>query len=116
MPTIDTIIERAKAAAADLEEQGSGGFIYVMFIGEDRETFSIQCDLEDIPQTQEQLQQMLDEGSRPVCLIVLPVREPRFVQLGDDLSLDDRAIIDVFIQGCVGSHPIARRRDPPAEN
>ena len=108
----DTIMESAKAAARGLEEQGSAGFIYALFIGEDRETFLIECDLEEIPRTREKLQIMLDEGSRLVCLMVLPIREPLFVVLGNDLSVDDRAIINVLMEGGGGYALIARRRDP----
>ncbi len=114
MPIIDTILAKAKAAQEGLEQQKGGGFIYVLFIDEDRETFSIQCDLEDIPQTREDLQTVLDQDARPVCLIVLPLREPIFVELENDLSVDDHAIIDGLMEG--RRHAlISRRRDPPAE-
>jgi hypothetical protein len=58
---------------------------------------------------------MLDQRARPVCLIVLPLREPIFVELENDLSVDDHAIIDGLMEGG-RRYLISRRRDPPEED
>jgi hypothetical protein len=115
MATVDTILAKAKAMADGLEEQKIGAFIRVLFFDQEvRETFMMECDLEDIPQTREDLQTILDQGARPVCLVFLPIRDPIFVELDKDLSVEDHAIIDGLMEG--GRHGlISRRRDPPAE-
>jgi len=116
MPIIDTILAKAKATDEHLEEQKQGGFIYVLFFDvENRETFLIECHMEDISQTRENLQRMLDDGARPVCLLVLLIQKPTFVELDNGLAVEDRAIIGGWMEGGTYSL-IARRRDRPSEN
>ena len=61
------------------------------------------------------LQTLLDQGARPVCLEVLPVKAPFFVELDNELSIEDRVIIDDFMDWA-GYRVIPRNRDPSAEN
>lgn len=114
--TIDTIIAKAEAEDKKLLEQMLTGFIGVLFIDQDRETFSILCDLEDIPLTRDNLQRIMDQGARPVCLQVTLIQQPiTFVELDKDLSVDDRVIIEECMEGCA-FHLIQQRRDRAAEN
>jgi hypothetical protein len=49
MPILDTILAKAQAAQEGLEQQKGGGFIYVLFIDEDRETFRSSVTLRTFP-------------------------------------------------------------------
>jgi hypothetical protein len=109
-----TIIQKTEAAERALAGMNEGAFFYALFVDVDRETFLIQCDLEDIEETQRNLQTILDQGARPVCLVIVPIKRPTFVELDKDFSVDDRVIIDAWMEGG-GYALISRRKEPPKE-
>jgi hypothetical protein len=114
--SIDTILEKAAQASQRLKDQKRAGFVLVLCLDQNRETQLVPYVDRDVEETREQLQELLDEGARPVCIQVLPLDKPIFVALSSELSLDDQAVIDSQMVKCEGAQGAILLYDPRPED
>jgi hypothetical protein len=102
-PTIDLILEKAAQASQALKDQKRAGLIFVLCLDRDRETPLVGYIDGYAEETRAELQQLLDEGARPICLEILPLGKPLFIALAENPTIDDQAIIESQMVQCEGA-------------
>src|SRR5438105_27511 len=100
MTSVDVTLERAAQCSQGVRDQKQAALVLILLLDRNRETRSVSYSDDDVEDIREQLQDLLDDGARPVCILVLPLAKPVFVAIAEPLSLEDQAVIDGLMTKC----------------
>jgi hypothetical protein len=102
MTTVEVILEKAARASQAVKDEKRAALVSILFLDRNRETLATWYSDHDVEYVRNQLQDLLDEGARPVCILILPLGKPVFCAIEEPLSLDDQAVIDSMMTKCEG--------------